>query len=133
MTEALLADDQGAAPLAFVRKARELEAELRQLQGEAERLEREHAAKAQVQTPAAAELWRKLAVDAQDIYSAAREQLRQLVLDTFSRITVYMRGVVPDPKSRVIHLVLVSRTGRRVALDIDRRSGDWKASRDRQG
>lgn len=133
VTEALLADDQGAAPLAFVRKARELEAELRQLQGEAEQLEREQAAKAQVQTPAAAELWRKLAVDARDIYSPAREQLRQLVLDTFSRITVYMRGVVPDPKSRVIHLVLVSRTGRRVALDIDRRSGDWKASRDRQG
>lgn len=132
VTEALLADDTGAAPLAFVRKARELEAELQQLHAEAEQLEREQAMQGKVQTPAAAEQWRRLAVDALDIYSPAREQLRQLVLDTFSRITVYMRGVVPDPASRVIHLVLVSRTGRRVALDVDRRSGDWKASRDRR-
>lgn len=133
VTEALLADDQGAAPLAFVRKARELESTLQQLTAEAEQLEREQAAVGQVQTPAGAELWRKLAVEAQDIYSPAREQLRQLVLDTFSRITVYMRGVVPDPDSRVIHLVLVSRAGQRVALDVDRRSGAWKAGRDRKG
>lgn len=133
VTEALLADDQGAAPLAFVRKARELEAELQRLQSEAEHLERQQGVQGRGQTPAAAEQWRQLAVDAQDIYSPAREQLRQLVLDTFSRITVYMRGVVPDPESRVIHLMLVSRTGRRVALDVDRRSGDWKASRDRRG
>lgn len=133
VTEALLADDQGAAPLAFVRKARELEAELKQLQAEAAQLEREQAVVGQVQTPAGAEFWRKLAVEAQDIRSPAREQLRQLVLDTFSRITVYARGLVPDPKSKVIHLVLVSRAGQRIALDVDRRSGDWKASRDRRG
>ena len=132
ITEALLADDQGAAPLAFVRKARELEAELGHLQAEAERVEREQSKVGQAQTPAGAELWRKLAIEAQDIKSPAREQLRQLVLDTFSRITVYMRGLVPDPTSRVIHLVLVSRAGQRVALDVDRRSGAWKAGRDRR-
>jgi len=133
ITEALLADDQGAAPLAFVRKARELEAQLGQLQAEAEHLEREQGKVGQTQTPAGAELWRKLAIEAQDIKSPAREQLRQLVLDTFSRITVYMRGLVPDPKSKVIHLVLVSRSGQRVVLDVDRRSGAWKAGRDRRG
>lgn len=133
VTDAVLADDSGAAPLAFVRKARELEAELQQLQAEAEQLEREQAAQGVVQTPAGAELWRKLAIEAQDVLSPAREQLRQLVLDTFSRITVYMRGVVPDPKSKVIHLVLVSRAGQRVTLDVDRRSGAWKAGRDRRG
>lgn len=133
VTDAMLADDSGAAPLAFVRKARELEAELQQLQAEAEQLEREQAAQGVVQTPAGAELWRKLAIEAQDVLSPAREQLRQLVLDTFSRITVYMRGVVPDPKSKVIHLVLVSRAGQRVTLDVDRRSGAWKAGRDRRG
>ncbi len=133
VTEALLADDQGAAPLAFVRKARELEAELQQLQAEAERLEREQVVQGKGQTPAAAEQWAALAADSQNIYSPAREALRQLVLDTFSRVVVYMRGVVPDPDSRTIHLVLVSRAGRRVALDIDRRSGAWKASHNRRG
>ncbi|QTS89046.1 recombinase family protein [Ectopseudomonas khazarica] len=133
ITEALLADDQGAAPLAFVRKARELEADLQRIQAEVTQLEREQALVGQVQTPAGSELWRKLAVDGQDVHSSAREHLRQLVLDTFSRITVYTRGVVPDPKSKVIHLVLVSRSGQRVALDVDRRSGAWKAGRDRRG
>lgn len=133
VTEALLADEQGAAPLAFVRKARELEAELQQLKAEAERLELEQAVQGKKQTPAAAEQWAALAADSQDIYSPAREALRQLVLDTFSRVVVYMRGVVPDPDSKTIHLVLVSRAGQRVALDIDRRSGAWKASNDRRG
>ncbi|WQN26101.1 recombinase family protein [Stutzerimonas stutzeri] len=133
VTEALLADDQGAAPLAFVRKARELEAELQQLQAEAERLELEQAVQGKGQTPAAAEQWRELAADSQDVHSPAREQLRQLVLDTFSRIVVYMRGVVLDPKSKTIAVMLVSRAGQRVMLEVDRRTGAWKASRARQG
>ncbi len=133
VTEALLADDGGAAPLAFVRKARELEAELQQLHAEAERLELKQAVQGKVQTPAAAEQWAQLAADSQDIYSPAREQLRQLVLDTFSRIVVYMRGVVLDPKSKTIAVVLVSRAGQRVMLEVDRRSGFWQASRDRRG
>ena len=125
VTDALLADDQDAAPLAFVRKARELEAELQRLQVEAEQLEREQAAQRKGNTPAAAEQWRQLAVDAEDIYSPAREQLRQLVLDTFSRIVVYMRGVVPDSKSKTVAVLLVSRTGQRVMLAVDRRTGTW--------
>lgn len=133
VTEALLADDGGAAPLAFVRKARELEAELKRLQSDAERLERELASQAPKQTPAGVELWRQLAEQSQDIYSPSREELRQLVLDTFSRIVVYMRGLVPDPDSKTITLLLVSRAGQRVMLEVDRRSGAWKASRDRRG
>ncbi len=133
ITEALLADDQGAAPLAFVRKARELEAELQQLQAEAEQLERSQAVQGKAQTPAGADLWLKLAAESQDIYNPVREQVRQLVLDTFSRIVVYMRGLAPDPKSKTLAVLLVSRTGQRVLLDVDRRSGAWKAGRDRLG
>jgi DNA invertase Pin-like site-specific DNA recombinase len=133
ITEALLADDGGAAPLAFVRKARELEAELQQLQAEAEQLEIEQAVQGKGQTPAAAEQWAQLAAASQDIYSPVREQLRQLVLDTFSRIVVYMRGVVPDPQSKTIAVLLVSRTGQRVMLEVERRTGVWKASRARRG
>lgn len=133
VTDALLTDDQGAAPLAFVRKARELEAELQALQGEIEQLERERSARSRGHTVAAAEQWQKLAAEALDMYSPAREQLRQLVLDTFSRIVVYMRGLVPDAKSKTVAVLLVSRTGQRVMLEVDRRSGAWKARLDRQG
>lgn len=133
VTEALLTDDQGVAPLAFVRKARELEAELQALQGEIEQLERERSARSRGHTVAAAEQWQQLAAEALDMYSPAREQLRQLVLDTFSRIVVYMRGLVPDAKSTTLAVVLVSRSGQRVMLEVDRRSGAWKARLDRQG
>jgi len=125
VTEALLADDGGAAPLAFVRKARELETELLELQGEVQRLERDIAVQGQRHSPAGVEQWRSLALQAQDMYSPAREDLRQLILDTFSRIVVYMRGVVPAAESETIALLLVSRAGQRVMLEVDRRSGAW--------
>lgn len=133
VTEALLADDQGAAPLAFVRKARELEAELKTLQLEIEQLGREQGAHGTGRTPAAAEQWAKLTAEAGDIYSPVREQLRQLVLDTFSRIVVYMRGLVPDPDGKTIAVLLVSRSGQRVMLEVDRRSGAWVSRTDRGG
>ena len=133
VTEALLVDDQAAAPLAFVRKARELEAELQQLQADAQRIEQELAGQQPKQTPARAELWRKLAIAADDIYSPEREQVRQLVLDTFSRIVIYMRGLVPDRKARSINMLLVSRTGQQIWLEVDRRTGAWKAGRARRG
>lgn len=131
ITEALLADDQGAAPLAFVRKARELETQLQQLQVEGEQLERQQAIQVKGHTPAAAEQWQALAAEAQDIYSPAREQLRQLVLDTFSKVVVYMRGVVPDPKGKNLAVLLVSRAGQRVMLEVDRRTGAWVSRIDR--
>ncbi len=131
VTDALLAADQGVAPLAFVRKGRELEAELAVLQAELDQLEREQNAQGKSRTPAAAEQWEKLASVAGDIYNPAREQLRQLVLDTFSRIVVYMRGLVADPKSKTIAVLLVSRSGQRVLLEVDRRSGEWVSRSDR--
>lgn len=125
VTEALLADEGAAAPLAFVRKARELEAELGGLQVEIEALEREEAAQSKGHTPAAAEQWSRLAEDSKDIYSPARTELRQLVLDTFSRIVVYSRGVVADPDSKTITVLLTSRTGQQVMLEVNRKSGAW--------
>jgi hypothetical protein len=133
VTDALMADEDGAAPLAFVRKARALEAELKTLQVEIEQLEREQGAHGTGRSPAAAEQWARLTAEADDIYSPAREQLRQLVLDTFSRIVVYMRGLVPDPNSKTIAVLLVSRSGQRVMLEVDRRTGAWVSRADRGG
>lgn len=133
ITEALLADDSGAAPLAFVRKARELETELVQQRATVEQLEREQASQAVQQAPAGAELWRELAIRALAMDAEARDQVRQLVMDTFRQITVYMRGVMPDGrKGKEIDLLLISKTGQRRWLSVDRKSGEWKAGGDRR-
>lgn len=128
ITEALLADDDGAAPLVFVRKARELEAELALRQALVGQLEREQAEQGLQQPPAGAELWRYLAGQALAMDADARDQVRQLVLDTFRQITVYMRGVMPDDrKGQRIDLLLISKTGQKRWLSVDRKSGEWIA------
>lgn len=133
VTDALLADESGAAPLAFVRKARELEAELAGLQGDIEQMEREQAIESKGHTPAAAEQWSRLAEESQNIYSPARAEVRQLVLDTFSRIVVYSRGVVADPQSKTIAVLLTSRTGQKVLLEVNRKTAAWVQRLDHGG
>lgn len=131
VTSALLADDSGAAPLAFVRKARELE----QQQNEAEQLVRDLeyqvSALSSVQRPAHSERWAELAAQVEAGDYAAREQVRQLVMDTFQRIVIYMRGIgATDRSSRMIDVQLLSRTGQHRLLQINRRTGAWIASED---
>lgn len=130
ITEALLSDE-GAAPIAFLRKARELEARLSEQQGEVARLEREQAGQVVHHSPASAELWHELADRALAMDAEAREQVRQLVLDTFRQIVVYMRGVMPDGRRRKdVDMLLISKTGQHRWLSIDRRAGEWKVSRE---
>lgn len=131
VTSALLADDSGAAPLAFVRKARELE----QQQNEAEQLvkdlEYQVSALSSVQRPAHSERWAELAAQVEAGDYGAREQVRQLVMDTFERIVIYMRGIgATDRSSRTIDVQLLSRTGQHRVLQINRRTGAWVASED---
>lgn len=128
VTDALLAAEGGAAPLVFVRKARELEELLARRQADVREIEQELAGLAGSQAPADAERWAQLVAGVEAMDGAAREQVRQLVMDTFSRIVVYMRGVVPDRASRSIDVLLIARAGHRQWLRIDRRSGRWKAS-----
>lgn len=131
VTDALLADETGAAPLAFVRKARELE----QLQTAAEQkvrgLEHQLSAFSSVSRPAHAERWAELAAQVETGDHSAREQVRQLVMDTFERIVIYMRGVgASDRSSRTIDVQLLSRTGQLRVLQINRKTGTWVASED---
>lgn len=131
VTDALLADDSGTAPLAFVRKARELE----QLQQAAERkvkdLEHQVSAFSSVERPVHAERWRELASQVEAGDYSAREQVRQLVMDTFERIVIYMRGIgATDRTSRTIDVQLFSRTGQHRLIQINRRTGAWLASED---
>lgn len=130
VTDALLADDSGAAPLAFIRRARELEQQQADAQSSVLMLERQLVVKASPAEPARAERWAELAVRVQAGDYTAREQVRQLVLDTFERLVIYMRGVALDPKSKVIDMLMVPRHGVPRALRIDRRTGEWLASED---
>ena len=131
ITEALLDDDSGAAPIAFVRKARELEAQQVVVEQQVVKLEYGLAAVSGTSQPAQAERWEELAklVRADDY--GAREKVRQLVMDTFERIVIYMRGLEPDSrKGRLIDVQLLSRTGQHRLIQIDRRSGEWVSSED---
>lgn len=130
VTDALLADDSGAAPLAFIRRARELEQQQADAQSSVLMLERQLVVKVSPAEPARAERWAELAVRVQADDYTAREQVRQLVLDTFERLVIYMRGVPLDPKSKVIDMLMVPRHGVPRALRIDRRTGEWLASED---
>lgn len=128
ITDALLADNSGAAPLAFVRRAREVEQLLGVAQAATKKLERELAGRASHAEPAQAEKWAALAAGVAANDYAARDQVRQLVMDTFERIVIYMRGVGGDGrKGQSIDVMLVPRGGRPRLLRIDRRTGEWRA------
>ncbi|WP_137279316.1 recombinase family protein [Pseudomonas rhizoryzae] len=132
ITEALLSDE-GAAPIAFLRKARELEALLSDQQVKVVRLEREQAGQALYQPPASAELWQELAGRALAMDVEAREQVRQLVLDTFQKIVIFIRGVMPlGRRASIIDILLISKTNQRRHLTVNRRSGVWQVSLGRE-
>ncbi len=127
ITTALI-ESADAAPLAFVRRARELETALATEQAEIEAAERELALIARRDTPALAEAWAEIVDGALALDEGARLKARQLVADTFSRIVLYHRGAQPDEHDgRTLDLLLVAKGGTARALRVDRKTGDWRA------
>lgn len=130
ITTALLSDDE-APPLAFVRKARELESAIAEARAEAEDVERELAQVARHDTPALSERWAALADAAASLDADARTHVRQLVADTFERLVIYHRGTQPDESDgRSIDVMLFARGGGWKVLRVDRRGGAWSAGVD---
>lgn len=121
LTDALLAAD-GAAPAVFLQRARELEQRQAEVVRDMEAAEHDLAAMARAELSADADAaWRELAegVEAQD--EDARIRARQLVADTFERILVYHRGVVPDDTPPgVIDLLLIAKGGVARPLRLDK-------------
>lgn len=133
VTDALLADESGAAPLAFIRKARELEEQQAVAEKKVAQLEHEAMASSGVVRPAQAERWVELAAQVAEGDYSAREKVRQLVMDTFNRIVIYMRGIDTEVgDGKFVDVQLFSRTGQHRLLRIDRKKGDWVASEDWQ-
>lgn len=124
ITAAILAAEDDAAPLAFVRKARELEAELKTAQAEEHAAEALLADQSRNQTPAQAAAWAELKNGVEAVDYDQRMLARQLVADTFKKIVVYHHGVQPDSGSGPnIDVLLISKTGNTRMLRINRRSG----------
>ena len=133
ITEALLASDDGAAPLTFIRTARELEAALAKAKQEVQAAEREVVATSQTATPAMAEAWEALTNGVNTLDEEARMMARKLVRDTFSQIVVYTRGLTPKADITKIGVVLVAKGGGSRTLVIDRKSGELKLGADFNG
>lgn len=130
VTDAMLSDSD-AAPLAFIRKARELETQLESEQETIETLEHELATTANNATPAVAEAWAALVQGVEELDYDARTQARQLVADTFSRIVIYRKGFeLADTEDSSIGLLLIAKHGNTRLLRIDRKTGAWKAAED---
>ncbi|MGF6937001.1 DNA invertase Pin-like site-specific DNA recombinase [Paraburkholderia sp. UCT70] len=130
VTESMLADSD-APPVAFVRKARELESQLTAEQKVIETLEHELAASANNATPAVAEAWAMLVHGVEQLDYEARTQARQLVADTFSKIVVFRKGFdLANNSEDTIDLLLIAKHGNTRILRVDRRTGAWKAAED---
>ncbi len=131
VTDALLADESGASPIAFIRKARELEEHQVAAEQKVKQLEYEVAAISGAARPVQADRWEELATQVFAGDYSAREKVRQLIMDTFERIVIYMRGMsAQDRKGQAIDVQLLSRTGQHRLIQIDRRTGEWVASED---
>lgn len=131
VTDALLLDD-GEAPVAVLRRVRELESQLASERRDVESLEHHLAASASSVAPAAADAWRDLVQGVENLDYDARMLARQLVADTFSRIVIYQSGFRPDVDDGTIGLLLIAKRGTTRMLHVDRRTGEWRAAEDIQ-
>lgn len=135
LTDAMLASSEEGTPLAFARKARQLEADLAQAQAQVTQAEAELASTSRSSLEGADTAWQELAagVVGQDV--EARLRARQLVADTFERIVVYHHGMRPDPdaseRDYKIDVVLKAKGGTSRLLSVTRQ-GDWTAGDDAQ-
>lgn len=125
VTAALLAADDGA-PLAFVRKAQELEGDLAAAKRDAVIADANLTRASNRNTPAIAAQWRHLEAASLALDYDARMRVRQLVAETFDDIIIYHRGTGGDEMTH-IDLVLIAKGGSPRALRIDRKTGDWIA------
>lgn len=130
ITDALISDE-GAAPAAFMRRARELEEKLVRQQKVVEELEHQVVASASHATPAAAEAWATLVEGVEALDYDARMKARQLVADTFSGIVLFQRGVRPasnawNQRKGLIGLALIAKHGSGRYLTIDRVTGELR-------
>ena len=127
VTEAMLADD-AAAPVVFVRKARELEAGIAEAKDQQNTIEVALRTQAARQTPDMADAWAAIVEGTLNLDYATRMQCRKLVQETFDRIVIYHKTTAPeDSDGTKIDLLLIAKGGSPRALRINKKTGAWVA------
>lgn len=121
ITEVMLASDD--APASFIKKARDLEAELNLATDDIAHLEHQLLAVAKSPTPAAADAWAALRQGVAEMDYESRLKARKLIFDTFEKIMIYPRGMSLDPDGAMIDLLLVAKGGTSRAVRIKRKTG----------
>lgn len=124
VTAAMMADDD-ATPIAFVRKAREIEGKIAEAKRDESLAEADLNRAAHRSTPAIAEQWRALTTAALNLDYDARMRVRQLVAETFENIVIYHQGMTPDPTAKNIDLLLMAKGGAPRLIRIERKTGTW--------
>lgn len=128
LTEAMMESDTPVAM--FAGKARELEAERDAVHAQIKTAEAALTQVTRTDLSGADKRWRKLTAGVTRLDYDARMQARQLVADTFERIIVYHKGVVPAESAKgTIDVVLLAKGGVARMLRIDP-AGGWLASED---
>ncbi|WP_137936121.1 recombinase family protein [Chitinivorax sp. B] len=131
VTDALLAAEDNS-PVAFIRKAQELESKILESQAELQILNQKLARLGSKNIPEIANTWKALVADALELDYEARMKLRKLVYDNFEKIVVFQFGVMPHQTSpeKVMDILLISKVGTTRMLRVDRKSGAWIAGED---
>lgn len=127
ITEALL--ESTDAPATFLAKAKELEIQREQAQNKLLATERDLASISRAGAKNAHMQWQELSTGVLNLDKSARLRARQLVADTFERITVYQKGMRPSAKDGRIDVILLAKGGTSRLLRIDR-AGNWVAGED---
>lgn len=120
LTDAMLAAGKGQTPATFIKRAKDLEALKAHEQATLAAAERALASTARKSLASLDEKWRELATGVERHDGNARRKARQLVADTFERITVYHSGVIPKetPKG-MMDVALLAKGGVERLLRID--------------
>jgi hypothetical protein len=130
LLDAMMADDTGRPPAAWVQRGHQIAAELASAQAAAIAAEQDLAAVARADVAGADARWRDLADGVLRLDYSARMQARRLVEDTFARLTIWSRGMQPaEAPPGTIDLLMTARGGITRLLRIDR-AGRWVAQDD---
>ncbi len=117
-------NEDTALPAALIAKMRDIEAELKREQLTAGAVAANIKALANTPDTNTAALWSSLRDGVLGLDYEARMKCRQLIEDTFSKVTIYFRGTQFASGGPTVNLVLSSKTGEQRLLVVDRKTGE---------
>ena len=114
---------EGDLPHALIKRMHDMEADLIQARNREQQLEAELAVANSGTSVASAEMWAELRAASLELDYDARIKVRQLVRETFDKITVYYGGALATTPEGCIDMMLSAKNGARRLLTISRKDG----------